>query len=147
MRFYPYCYVEVFSLWHLGMAGWFWYHVFSFYRGRETLGPVLSTRRAQQRSILQIHLAEIKGQKIARVKLQLYWIHHFRRDHNAPCLSPKFAIWWGGGGGWEGGRHGALWIGWKWSIDKMKEPVYALDRGFFCRKKSCQEAGVNVTVV
>ena len=40
---------------------------FSFYRSRETLGPVLSTRRAQQRSTLEIHLAEIKGQKIARV--------------------------------------------------------------------------------
>ena len=61
---------------------------------------------------------------------------------------PSLQFGGGGGGGWGGGRNGALWIGWKWSIDKMKEPVYALDpAGFFLSEKSCQEAGVNVTVV
>ena len=48
---------------------------------------------------------------------------------------PSLQFGGGGGGRWEGGRHGALWIGSKWSIDKMKEPVYALDPGFFCRNK------------
>ena len=45
-----------------------------------------------------------------------------------------------GGGGGGAGRgvdtvHYGLDKKWKWSIDKMKEPVYALDPGFFCRKK------------
>ena len=72
--------------------------------------------------------------------LQSCLFSHFHRDHNAPCLPPKFYIiiifkfswtlqpsqeksktivmnffffFGGGGGGWEG-KQGALWSWWKW---------------------------------